>query len=179
MQHIKLFFLLGFALVVHIQHGLYTLRNVYHASYWGQFTVCSVWRETLTGGMNATLDRGNSFKDTVLLMGMLCLQEKWHKDTLKIGYNNSRTSHEHFRQPSWHASSGKRSPWRYSSSYIKVTILQYVVLANMSQLTPFERRWEDGRVGLEETDTRQAGRDRTVYHYFYPMCSLTKFSWWR
>lgn len=55
MQHIKLIFLLRFALVVHIQHGLYTLKNVYHASYWGQFTMCSVWRETLTGGMNATL----------------------------------------------------------------------------------------------------------------------------
>lgn len=64
MQHIKLILLLGFALVVHIQHGLYTLRSVYHASYWGQFTMCSVWREILTGGMNATLDRGNRFKDT-------------------------------------------------------------------------------------------------------------------
>lgn len=75
MQHIKLIFLLRFALVVHIQHGLYTLKNVYHASYWGQFTMCSVWRETLTGGMNATLAASRT-QDTVLLMGMLCLQEK-------------------------------------------------------------------------------------------------------
>lgn len=60
---VKLIFLLAFALLVHIQHELYTLKkNVYHTSYWGQFTMRSVLRETRTRGMNATLERGNSFK---------------------------------------------------------------------------------------------------------------------
>lgn len=38
-------------------------KNVYHASYWGPFTRCSVLRETLTRRMNATLAMGNIFED--------------------------------------------------------------------------------------------------------------------
>ena len=134
-----------------------TWDNALCAVFWG--------RPLLQGWMPHWIgETASRTQDTVHLMGMLCLQERWHKANLKTGYNYSRTSHEHFRQLSWHASSGKRSPWRYSSLYLKVTILQYLVLTNISQLTPFERRWEDRQVGLKETDTRQAGRDRTVYH---------------
>lgn len=39
-----------------------------------------------------------------------------------------------------HNQAGMPLQGRYNSLYIKVTILQYVVLTNISQLTPFERR---------------------------------------
>lgn len=82
-MHVKLIFILAFALLVHIQHGLYTLKNGHCASYWGQFTPCSVLRDTLTGGMNATLDRGKQLQGHSSSHGNALLARKVAQGQLK------------------------------------------------------------------------------------------------